>query len=179
MTASNIPLTRDIARKVLATVDAGLSPGLGRPIPGQMCVEAAVCFAYGLPHSDNPPCVAPVVRSLKIALNDKAWSSNAARAKGMRRIAIAQLGTADILDERLFISRIAEMTIRKVVPMALHAAASLFVEGASKDALEAAAALCEVEGTKDAAYAAVRAAYAAVRAPRAARAAYALSLIHI
>lgn len=56
-------LNLDIAKKVLATVDAGLVLGMGESVPGQMCVEAAVCFAYGLPHSDNPPCVGHAVRT--------------------------------------------------------------------------------------------------------------------
>lgn len=49
-------ITREIAVKVLETVDAGLVKGMGSPIPGSMCVEAAVCFAMGLPHSDEPGC---------------------------------------------------------------------------------------------------------------------------
>lgn len=84
-------ITEAIARKVVEVVDAGLVQGKGIPIPGQMCVEAAVCYAMGLPHGDNPSCVAPVLRRLKISLNDRAWSSNDARAKGLRRLAVAQL----------------------------------------------------------------------------------------
>src|SRR5690242_21920248 len=99
-TATKSPprVTKATARKVLEVVDQGLCGGLGKPIPGMMCVEAAVCFAMGLPHGDNPPCVHPVVRSFKIALNDKNWGSNAARAKGMRKLAVAQLGSADTVD---------------------------------------------------------------------------------
>src|SRR5690242_2169860 len=97
-----IEITREIAAKVLATVDAGLVNGVGKPVPGQMCVEAAVCFALGLPHGDEPPCVAPALRSLKIRLNDSAWSSAQARATGLRRLALAQLGSAGALDEEEF-----------------------------------------------------------------------------
>lgn len=79
-------ITSDIARKVLEIVDAGLSKGVGVPKPGKMCVEAAVCFAIGLPHGDDPQCVAPTLRAFKIRLNDSQWSSNMARAKGLRRI---------------------------------------------------------------------------------------------
>jgi len=66
-----ITITRDIAQKVRDTVDAGLSYGIGVPFPGQMCVEAAVCFALGLEHGDDPGCVSPVLRQLKIGLNDR------------------------------------------------------------------------------------------------------------
>ena len=92
-------LTKELAQKVRDTVDAGLSKGMGNPIPGQMCVEAAVNYAMGLPHGDTPSCVGRAVRDFKIALNDSdAWTSNAARAKGLRRVAIAQLGS-DKLDQ--------------------------------------------------------------------------------
>ena len=89
-----IEITETVARKVLEVVDAGLVKGLGTAKPGSMCVEAAVCYAMGLPHGDNPSCVARSLRSLKIRLNDSAWSSNEARAKGLRRLAVAQLGSA-------------------------------------------------------------------------------------
>ena len=44
-----IEITEAVALKVRDTVAAGLSNGLGNPEPGQMCVEAAVCYALGLP----------------------------------------------------------------------------------------------------------------------------------
>jgi hypothetical protein len=157
------------ARKVLEVVDAGLCSGLGQPKPGQMCVEAAVCYALGQPHGDNPKCVAPAVRSFKIALNDAAWSSNTARAKGMRRIAIAQLGTAGEIDEVAFAKALAEQTIRQIVPVALRAAAELHQDAMHKAALEAAAVRCEKEGSWAASWAASEAAsWAASEAARAA-----------
>jgi hypothetical protein len=55
-----------IARKVLGLVDAGLTFGVGVQEPGKMCIEAAVCASYGLPHGDNPPCVGSAVRSHRI-----------------------------------------------------------------------------------------------------------------
>lgn len=63
-------ITLDQARKVLSVVDAGLCHGKGSPIPGQMCVEAAVCYALGEPHGDEPTCVAESVRNFKIGIND-------------------------------------------------------------------------------------------------------------
>ena len=78
----NTEITREIAQKVLTAVDAGLVKGKGIQKPGQMCVEAAVCYALGLPHSDDPKCVSRALRQLKIRLNDSNWSSNKARAKG-------------------------------------------------------------------------------------------------
>src|SRR5258708_34821687 len=104
-TMSNI--TVKTARKVLEVVDVGLCKGVGNPVPGQMCVEAAVCFALGLPHGDNPECVSNALRQLKIRLNDVNWSSNEARAKGLRRLAVAQLGSKDKLNEVEFAIRCA------------------------------------------------------------------------
>src|SRR5579872_517038 len=140
-------ISREVACKVLSTVDAGLVSGMGEPIPGQMCVEAAVCYAMGLPHSDRPPCVAPVLQQLKINLNDKPWSSSEARAKGLRRLAVAQLGSAGQLDEKEFIKRVAKLAITQSVPTALRAAASL-LSGDKKDKLLNAADLCERDGTR-------------------------------
>ena len=148
----------DAARKVLTVVDAGLSNGLGVPSEGQMCIEAAVCFALGLPHSDNPECVAPALLRLVISLNDRGWSSKAARAKGMRRLALAQLGSRGTLDEPAFVQRLVEMTIRKVVPRALRAAASVHPDEKHRTALLAAADRCEQDGNQAAAAAAAAAA---------------------
>ena len=74
-------ITRAVARKVLQVVDAGLVSGVGKPKPGEMCVEAAVCLALGLPHGDDPQCVSRALRSLKIRLNDSRWSSPARWAR--------------------------------------------------------------------------------------------------
>lgn len=42
----------------------GLCHGVGER-GGQMCVEAALCEALGLPHADDPMCVIQSVRSYK------------------------------------------------------------------------------------------------------------------
>jgi len=151
-------ITREIAIKVRDTVDAGLVKGIGIQIPGQMCVEAAVCYAMGLPHSDEPPCVSAAVRSLKIGLNDSAWSSDEIRGRGMRRLALAQLGSAGTVDDAEFNRRVIEVIIRRFVPIALRAAASVHDKQFHKDALEAAAVSCEKAETSWAARAAARAA---------------------
>lgn len=89
-----IEINAKLANKVLDVVGAGLVSGVGVPVPGKMCVEAAVCYALGLPHGDDPPCVHDDIVGFKISLNDLNWSTSEARARGLRRIAIAQLGTA-------------------------------------------------------------------------------------
>src|SRR5690348_8578289 len=140
ISASDLPpIDINIARKVLEVVDAGLVNGVGNPVPGQMCVEAAVCYAMGLPHGDDPACVSRALRSLKIRLNDSRWSSNESRAKGLRRLALAQLGSRDVLDDREFVRRVAQVAIRVCVPGALRAVASIHKDPKHQEALREAA----------------------------------------
>ena len=139
MTNKPFKLTKRMARAVLATVDAGLVGG------------------------HDPGCVDLAVRALKIRLNDSVWSSDRARSVGMRRLAVLQLGTAGTIDGREFGRRVAEMTIRVIVPMALRASIPMLKKRDQK-AMEAAAAKCETEGTDAAASAAVRAAVRAAYA---------------
>ena len=164
-------ITQTIAAKVLQTVDSGLVSGVGKPIPGEMCVEAAVCYALDLPHGDEPGCVNRALRAFKIRLNDAHWSSPAARAAGLRRLALAQLGSAGHLDDREFTRRLAELTIRVAVPIALRAAASIQKDPKHKEALLDHAATCEREGTRQVALDAKNA--DAANAANAADAAYA------
>jgi hypothetical protein len=170
-----------VARKVLEIVDAGLVRGVGNPVAGEMCVEAAVCFALGLPHGDDPKCVAPSLRQLKIRLNDARWSSNQARAKGLRRLALIQLGSVGHLDDQEFAKRCATLAIKTSVTLALRAAASIHKDPKHAQAMRSAAKVCETEGTrasaleakKTTAYAATAAAAAAADADAAYAATYA------
>lgn len=114
-----ILINEQLAQKVKETVDFGLCSGVGKPIPGQMCVEAAVNYACRLPHGDNPSCVGKAVRSFKIRLNDAKWSSNNARAKGMLKIAIAQLGS-NTIDQQEFAKIVAFKTITTLMPVILR-----------------------------------------------------------
>jgi hypothetical protein len=152
--ATQSEITETIARKVLSVVDLGLSSGLGNRRPGEMCVEAAVCYALDLPHGDDPACVSRALRSLKIRLNDSSWSSKKARAAGLRRLAVAQLGSRDHLDDKEFGRRVAKLAIHKSVPIALRSAASINKNAKDAQALRDAASRCESEGTREAALAA-------------------------
>lgn len=172
-------VTIDQAKRVLDVVDAGLCRGIGTPVPGHMCVEAAVCYALGLPHGDNPACVCDAVRQVKIALNDSYWSGNSARAAGLRRLAVAQLGS-DIIDGAVFLKKLSCQLIRVIVPIALRAAAKVQPTTEQQTALETSAVSCAAAGNKvaaagaaagAAAYAAAYAAHAAGAAADAARAA--------
>ena len=123
-------------------LERGLSNGLGKR-NGQMCIEAAVCAALGLPHGDDPGCVASSVRRFKIILNDSNWSSLKARAKGLRDLGIAQLGSLGIVDNLEFTKRLVEKIIRIVIPRFFR---EVFTE---TECLEAALE-CERNGTFEA-----------------------------
>jgi hypothetical protein len=170
---TNIQITEDVARRVLEVVDAGLVSGLGIQKPGQMCVEAAVCYALGLPHSDDPKCVSKAVRILKIELNDMEWSSNDARAKGMRRLAIAQLGTSTNFDDRVFKKKASSYTIKVIVPLALRTLLTFSSLSPHHASIKDAISRCEANGDAAAANTAAAAAYAAYAYAAAANTAYA------
>lgn len=66
-----------------------------------MCVEAAVCYALGLPHGDEPTCVDEVIRRYKITLNDNKWSSNAARVASYGKDDVLLLASTKIAEDVL------------------------------------------------------------------------------
>lgn len=111
----------DAARRILKVADQGLTSGLGLPEPGLTCAEGAIAIALGLPFSDEPVCTHRC--ALPITLNDSSWSSEKARAEGMRPLLVMQLGTAqwNIEQERSFASAVALGTVRRVLPQALDA----------------------------------------------------------
>lgn len=116
---TNLVVDNDFVSKYDSYLSRGLSCGLGDR-DGQMCIEAAICASLGLPHSDNPKCVAESVREYKIALNDSAWSSPEARAKGLRDLGLAQLGSLDSVNSHSFIEFLIEKHIRVLIPTLLR-----------------------------------------------------------
>ena len=147
-------ITAETIKKFDAILSRGLCQGVGSR-DGQMCIEAAVCAALDLPHGDDPDCVDSAVRSFKIALNDSNWSSSKTRAKGLRDLGIAQIGSRGVVDGLEFSKQMAEKTTRVLIP-------ALFREvfSANQDCLNAAK-RCEEEGTRAAAARAAAAAAAA------------------
>lgn len=167
--------TEETLREIIG---AGLVDGLGEPRPGELCVEAAICLALGEPHGDEPSCVHAADRDFAVVINDAKWSSPQERAEALLPLALAQLGTAGQYRSR-WVKLLAENIVRRVVPMALRAAASRQDNETRRNALRHAATRCEEEGTpeaaeaayataalaaKSAAYAAKSAAYSAFKA---------------
>ena len=155
--------TIEQAQRVLDVVNCGLGYGLGNPKPGECCVEAAVCYALGQPHGDQPTCVHPTVRAHMLSLNDSSWSDGQARAKGLRRVAIAQLGTADTLDGEQFKREFRVAAIQRCTPLLLRAAATLARKGKDDkhaEQIESVAAQCEAGVPVAEALAAIKALHA-------------------
>ena len=148
-------INREFASKVLETVNAGLVGGLGEAKLGSMCVEAAVKFAMGEAHGDDPTCVGTAVRSFMIRLNDANWPTDRDRTNTLRKLSIAQLGS-NTIDQHAFADLLVLGTVRKMVPIALRAAAKHNPKFA--DGLEAASVACEeVKGRAEARTAALAA----------------------
>ena len=142
-----------IIPKFDAILSRGLCSGVGDR-DGQMCIEAAICAALDLPHGDNPSCVEPAIRSYKIALNDKTWTSPKARAKGLRNLGIAQIGSNGVVDGHEFTKRLAKRTIQVLLPEMVRSIPRLAKQAQL-------AKVCEREGTFEAAIDLGRALYAA------------------
>ncbi len=150
----NTLLTREQLESYDRILEKGLSGRLGEK-GGQLCIEAALCEVLGLPHGDDPGCVALSVRRYELALNGCSWTSPAARAAGLRQLGLAQLGSLGVVSDVEFCTRLAEKTIKVLIP-------ELFRDVFSRNAdCRAAAQKCKQYGSADAAEAAAAAARAA------------------
>ena len=72
----------------------------------------------------------------KIQLNDSAWSSDKARGAGIYGASPCQLSSAGVVADVDFVRRVVEMTIRRFIPIALRAAASIHPLAEHKVAME-------------------------------------------
>jgi hypothetical protein len=158
-------------------LDKGLSKGLGKR-DSNMCIEAVICTVLGLDHGDDPQCVAKSVRAFKMGLNDSHWSNEIARAKGLRDLGLAQLGSLGIIDDVEFSVRLSTETIRVLLPdlirLVMPHLEMLAVECEKFPTKESALKVKDAAYTAYTANAAVNAAaYAADAAANAAYAAYA------
>lgn len=109
-------LNEKFVKLLLKVIDPGLVGGtIGERIPGSMCVEAAVAYAMGEKHSDDPSCVDDYLRDFKICMNDDlVYKTGRDRARALRRIAVAQLGTKGNFDRPAFIKHLRNLAFRYV-----------------------------------------------------------------
>jgi len=114
-------VTPELVIKVVDAIRPGLVNDVGDPVPGQMCVEAAVCYALGEPHGDTPSCVENHVRRVKIDLNDTNWTTDKARARGLVRVAIAQLGSKGKVKPTKFYNSLIRLCVAYVPPVLVDA----------------------------------------------------------
>jgi hypothetical protein len=141
----------DMTHPLIATVESRfggvLTKGSHAP-DGHACLLEAVSIARGLDWTDDPSIVRmPDLRGL----NDAPWSSDEVRTMHLLPVGVALYDWAEWPEERRqeFAKRVAEQTIRVIVPMALRQAAKANPKFAAD--LEAAAKLCADEGTESAA----------------------------
>ena len=106
-----------------------------------------------------------VVKTFHRRLAEAPWHDLDLKAATLAALRAAAAGP---LDEKVWITRLAEQTIRQVVPRALRAAADLHPEAKHRAALRGAADRCCQDGSKAAAWAADAAADAAWAAAAAA-----------
>lgn len=94
----------------------GLCCGLGHS-EGQMCIEQAITVVLNLPFSDRPTkCVTDEIIDFKISLNDKGWSSPENRAKHLRNIGLAQIGSKGIVNGQEFLQKLQIKIIGRLIP---------------------------------------------------------------
>lgn len=150
-------ITKEQIEKFDNILDRGLCTGIGTK-DGQMCIEAAISVALDLPFNDNPRCVGSAVRAYKIKINDSHhWKDSKSRAKHLRNLGIAQLGS-NIIDQIEFSKKLAKATIQILIPQLYR---EIF-PGKYKDIIKR----CELEGSKEAAKAAYAAAAAAANSEK-------------
>lgn len=136
-----IIITEKLIKKLIAVINKGLVYGMGDPVPGQMCVEAAVCYVLGYEHDDEPRCVHDDLGTFKIHVNDlRMWSSDKKRAAGLRRLAIMQLNTLGKLNWDVFSKAMSRWVIRNLPPLLV---------GEGNEKLRKAAARCAKTPTWD------------------------------
>jgi len=109
-----------------------------------------------------------VVKTFHGRLAEAPWHDLDLKAATLAALCAAAAGP---LDEKVWITRLAEQTIRQIVPRALRAAADQHPEAKHRAALRAAADRCCLEGSEAAARAAWAVAASVARATRAAWAA--------
>ena len=109
-------INAQLCSKILDVVDKGLTKEFRTQKPGRMCIEAAVCYAMNHEYPHEPLCVGRTVRKFIIMLNKSRWSSDTKRAKGLRKLAIAQLGSSAI-DQLKFAEYVVIQTIKRILPI--------------------------------------------------------------
>lgn len=138
----------------------------------EFCGMEFVAKLAGEPWTDDPQCVHPALSAYVRAMNDASWPSDQERTRVLLPLIAKVFGTRHL---KISVARIAEATIREIVPLALEAAAAGAIGDHGPKLLEAAKNCREApsaaDAAADAARAAADAARVAARVARVARAA--------
>lgn len=148
-------ITATIVTNILAAIDAGIIAEAGTYVPGNMPVEDAIRYGFGDEEESEVSRAGGEGGRFLAMLGGSPWSSNSARAAGLRKLAIAQLGSADFdddatkIDQAAIMSFIAEKTTKRIIPFAL--ADLSHYHKPLRNEINEARILCVEEGTRDAA----------------------------
>jgi len=160
--------TPEALKLLLIEHDDGVLKSGDHSVGRDFCAMEFIAKIAGEPWTDSPACVHPALGAYCRVMNDAVWPSDEIRTETMLPLLAEVFGTTALVID---ISRIAEWTIRIIVPIALEAAAELHLDQAHKTALRAAAKRCKAEGSLAAIDASMDAASDAARAASAASAA--------
>lgn len=126
-----------------------INEGTGEQLPAWRC-ESYTFYYPLLPHDDDTKCVGWAVRYLVFHINNREWSSDAARAEGLRKLVVAQLGS-DKLDQFRFAHLVALKTVQRMCPLLFAQLAKLAETDEDREAMESAGRACaEVASLQDA-----------------------------
>lgn len=113
-----LTLTLERYAELQAIFDRGLRSGIGDDY--RTCLEGAIALVVDGELSAQPSCSSSVDARWGLTINDGLWSSIRVRAKELFPVAVAQIGTADLVRTD-WVERVALGTVRRVVPLALDA----------------------------------------------------------
>ena len=109
------PINEENINEALRLCSFGLVKGLGTGEPGDMCIEHIICQVFEGRKGDNPSCVSNEFNKAKISLNECNWSSNKARAEGMKYLLVAQIGS-NALDDKIVREHLRFLSAKKILP---------------------------------------------------------------
>jgi hypothetical protein len=157
--------TKRIALEVAKSINGALCRGAGSGQSQNVCVMQAIARAVGLPTSNDQveECVGSVVGAFNRKLNDCYWSSDVARAEGMKRLGVASIGSNQ-LNQMEYGKLMFLRGTQKLLPFVFREIAKI-KDGNYKAELKKHADLCEKVKTFDEAKAACKAASASASAP--------------
>lgn len=145
-------VTETLVRNLIATINPGLARFCNKENPQDKDLRAAIVAALGAEAYWLNSLISPAVAAFDLC--DANWSTDQARAKGLMRLAVAQLGSYGALDQSGFVHNVVNIATIHMLPKALRQVAGVLVSPSLRHELEYAADNCECLPELDAAIAA-------------------------